>query len=963
MISYKLLPHPKNKKEMIERFDPHKQTWLVSDLHSKLEFQQKMLEKHHFLKEESILRASELWKKLLFRTQPSWRVVSQEYLGMKIQNFLKEQGVDDEALWEVSVKVLSYIKQLIPILIHEEGDEALRQWFKKNSLAQERWSYWYDLSQRVWSRLIKENLVSGSWVGGVLLGEMGFEKFWHQDLIVDLGGGVNEEDGELLQILARYVDVCVLVPLPSWAKPYESLLNPYSKMFSESFSVFLQKAQLSEVSTNEPSTTKPSTTKSYQCLRFPTMLGEVKQLVAQVHQWIREGVVPHRIAIVVPQPEVYWPVLEPFLEAEGIFCNKPRKIRYHSFKEIQQWISRLKLLTFSKPKSDDLETEIFSDSKLEITHEEFSQKFSFIYDRDDLKRNKKIEDGYQSEYTQDSLMDFKDFTKWALEQWDNEKSSFLPRKLWEDLTKECHFQDTFSLKKWIEYLEFKACKKEHEITPSALSGVRLLDLLSVDYEQFDKIFFCGLIDSQLKNKKKTAIFLKDISSLSESFGFNLVDEEVSVLEFQAQWAMENQPSEFILSTATNDFLGAIQNPSLIWLERAQQAGIDIHKVCIPKLTYWDFLQRQEGESIAQNLITKRTDSKSNEPKNKEAELLLWEGVQVDLGHKPWPLFPPNRKMKVSPSSLETYLEFPFLYAIRYLFYLSDFQPLDLDMDPLNRGKLMHALFERLTPKEMVYNYSDENLITIIEESRRAEKIFVADDRLWPSVQKKYVQLARRFLENEKKQREKFLELKTTGTEVLVEGFIYIGEKETDKEMGASEKSDREEIFTQDEPIGKKENWWPFRGRVDRIDQDGKGHTLIIDYKSSKGSLTSFKSWAKKQRLQLVLYAQAVEAGLAKEPQLKKIEEVEGALYYIAKDMSCSTGFKQEINSGHLFEIRSREGCKMKIKEKQELYQKINTLVFKAIDGIKRGDFRPESPKEKYKLDNKWKDICRQLEDI
>jgi hypothetical protein len=51
------------KEELLRSFDPERQTWVVSDLRSKLDIQKYLLASRPILEEEAILRASELWRK------------------------------------------------------------------------------------------------------------------------------------------------------------------------------------------------------------------------------------------------------------------------------------------------------------------------------------------------------------------------------------------------------------------------------------------------------------------------------------------------------------------------------------------------------------------------------------------------------------------------------------------------------------------------------------------------------------------------------------------------------------------------------------------------------------------------------------------------------------------------------------------------------------------------------------
>ena len=62
--------------ELFANYNPREQSWLVSDLRTKFELQQKILARDGQYIDESVLRASDLWKMLLKRLEPRLRLVS-----------------------------------------------------------------------------------------------------------------------------------------------------------------------------------------------------------------------------------------------------------------------------------------------------------------------------------------------------------------------------------------------------------------------------------------------------------------------------------------------------------------------------------------------------------------------------------------------------------------------------------------------------------------------------------------------------------------------------------------------------------------------------------------------------------------------------------------------------------------------------------------------------------------------
>jgi ATP-dependent helicase/nuclease subunit B len=70
-------------------FDAKAQSWLVSDLRTKLEIQNRLLEKDHFFADNSILRATDLWRLCYRREFPKKQLIERSWARVLISNFLK----------------------------------------------------------------------------------------------------------------------------------------------------------------------------------------------------------------------------------------------------------------------------------------------------------------------------------------------------------------------------------------------------------------------------------------------------------------------------------------------------------------------------------------------------------------------------------------------------------------------------------------------------------------------------------------------------------------------------------------------------------------------------------------------------------------------------------------------------------------------------------------------------------
>lgn len=253
-----------DRARRLAHFNGHDETWLVSDLRSKLEIQRKLLERNDFARSESVLRAREFWIMLLRRQRPKLQVVSKELLLSTIAELLLEiaetrtssppesRTVASTLGGEFDVTTLqtpgaartvySYIQQLLPVLTldHEFGlrawlsgdsdEEAARDQIRQSARA--RWGQWFELAERVWKRLLQLRLVAPEWAAAVLSADrfetlrvldedsseplwprQSLQEVWQKPLIVDLGFAMSQIEVDLLLSWAQTTRVEILVPL------------------------------------------------------------------------------------------------------------------------------------------------------------------------------------------------------------------------------------------------------------------------------------------------------------------------------------------------------------------------------------------------------------------------------------------------------------------------------------------------------------------------------------------------------------------------------------------------------------------------------------------------------------------------------------------------------------------------------------------------------------------------------
>jgi RecB family exonuclease len=352
----------------------------------------------------------------------------------------------------------------------------------------------------------------------------------------------------------------------------------------------------------------------------------------------------------------------------------------------------------------------------------------------------------------------------------------------------------------------------------------------------------------------------------------------------------------------------------------QQPGL----VTVPASTRWDEVQYADLQQIVLD----------RHWPNAQAQHLK-QALAEDLAMVQPPSFGSGVIDTLSPSAIEDYLECPFIFAAKRLFMLSDASELELEVDAIRRGNLMHKLFELLTEEPRRFTLSEDELDAIVEKARVGCELQLADERLWPMLRTRHKDLARRFLAFEYEDRQRFPGAKTLARELKISGFI-------DPETGSLEREPRPGFFK-------------FVGRIDRVDIDESGNVVIYDYKSSAASAAQFGSWLKNNKIQLLLYAMAIEQGLGE----IGAHPVLAALYYVARPLGKDSGFKiEEIPQGLYDATDKRKRNRVTEAVRVELFNEAKERILLAVKGIREGRFAPQPREHKKCIDCKWSSLCR-----
>lgn len=785
-------------QDLLENLDISKQTWLLSDLRTKFEIQELFIQNRGFFLEESVLRISDLWKKILLRSYPEYKVISQQAVILHLKYFLRLHG-ESIGLPESSENtLLKWMTDLAPFYFHPEGEEKLRDWFSQNPEQEESWKDWWLRTKAVFSYFKSKKLLLAQWIPAFLQSVTDTPLFWEKDLVVDLSSQLSFVEAELLHQISKRQDVTILAPVLKnlvdlKKSQYSDLLRPYE--YLKGFANKVEKTQ---------SQNKFKTTKEYG--NFSSTLGSLRQTTAIVRSWIEQKVPLDQIAIVAPDIEAVWPVLAFHLEAEGIPFNKNKLSSSQATVAVQLFLSRLRALNYNLS-TRDLELSYYgycnNNQKNELIFEKFEALYKNIYDEADYGRFDKMKQGLKIEIDLKSSISHVQFifqiAKIDLGSLSQEIPNWL-EVLVRDLL--ASFDENFLLP-WSDWVSFcETCLSRHEIMVSEAvrEGIMVTNIMSAHFLKVTHRIFIELSEENLKVKSDRGIMPQTARQISKDLGYWLSHSEKGDLEFELEWAIQcGIKSDHLYFGAVN-LIGQIMTPSSVWLKS----------------------KNNDSENSEAHKIPHKTVLDSILNKNVQSPRLL-----QDLGELEYDLLENSEVKILSPSALETFQKCPFTYFARQTLGLKTFPEIDLDFDRRSAGEALHYLFEVIM-KRGLSSWNEIELDLLLEQTKKTHFASVVE-ALWEVQKKKMLKLCQKFLQFEKKWRQEYPQIKETKTEVSWKGQFQGTE---------------------------------YRGRIDRIDISAQNEMVVIDYKLSGSQLKGAHNWIENGSLQMLFYIHALENGWA-----------------------------------------------------------------------------------------------------
>ncbi|MGZ5279422.1 MAG: PD-(D/E)XK nuclease family protein, partial [Pseudobdellovibrionaceae bacterium] len=670
---------------------------------------------------------------------------------------------------------------------------------------------------------------------------------------------------------------------PEWKTEFAYLLKPYD---------FLE-AQADQTRNVPETAEKPSAIS--KALRFSGVLGETKKAVQVLREWLEQKVPAENIALIAPDMEKYWPLLQPLLVAEGIPFAKDVMSRLQSLPSVSQWLSHLRL-SAQDVKYSDLESAMFlSDQPSSLRFEEFYSLFAELMGSEDLRRHAVIEKSFQAQFTLNDEISRDEWLGFSVRCWKS-KASLEPIELcFREILTNTDAAMTMRVSSWIHLLEQIVAKKEIRIQKGSRSGIQLANLSAGDSISITHRIFLGLTESMLKTQGSPLLSPKEVTAISSELGFALEHPEISSLEFDLAWLSENRGVNSLFFYPQTGFSGGAETPTALWLKKADEES---QKLSYPKNLRWDSLLKLEP-----------------------VELHPEENSNFNL----------VAPISLSPSSIESYRKCAFTFASQKLFRLQDLPVMDFDVDRRTRGSLAHALLEKLGEEPRKFEWSQVELETLIDSLREKAGLEKIDGFIWRGLKDRHVKLAKRFLSFEQEWLRKFPQTKILARE---KDFEFFWDLETQNLS--------------------KEGKWKIRGRIDRIDEDQQNRLVLIDYKLSPGDHKNHAKWLEKNQLQLALYMLALEEEVIEGLEAK---EVIGAFYYVLKNMDRNRGLKVDSAAGTLFDIDKKTN-RITEEKKTELLAAVKKIIQEVIGKIQEGQFNPVPLEPEKCGECNWKNLCR-----
>ena len=919
MIEFYYYTNLAEKQKLVRRYLSNKNSYIVSDLRSKLELQNHILSNYPIIENDNVLRANELWQKLLKKTSFEYKIVSKDLMESICQDFLDASEQDWLKRPGTAKLALDYLDAFLATLAEPNAYELLRQWFfaeaelSNNRSAFERWGVWYILCEKIWKYLQNKQLILSQWASAILLNQDLQNLKWNKTLVFDLGLELKSVEAQFIKNLSEHISVIVFVPKPIWSEDFKDSLLVY-QILDSSLKFIDQK--------NDKDSWPNFNTQHLELRRYSSSLAEIKSLCYEIRKLCEQGNSLDLICIASPNLKHYWPVLSMYLEQEQIVFNKSIGFSLNSYSDINLFISRLRLLS-EKWSKTDLELCVFDEEyPSRMSYEKFEYLFKNIYDAKDLHRDPIAEKYFKTNIKKEQKLNVKEFLDIAIAYWPNNASIKHLQDLVSTMLFECNEDLQFNFSQFLDYLS-KICGKKEVIKQEAMSGLQIVDLASIENVEAEHLFLIGICDQNLRDQTKIAIHIGDSQKIYQDTGLIVNSSASNKLEYYLRQALDVERKKTYVFFPSFDLEANIMSPCLSYLLLNDKLQKDIEHIHSCEFSTWDKLQALS----LQNLQVYRNWSNrfTNDLEYRmqvDANLL----VEQNWNHS-------KMRSQFSASSIEKYLDCPYKFAAEYLLKEKDRPSVDIDIDPMTRGSFVHALFARIYQNKEL-SYTDQELFQIIEDLKEKYFSFI-EPGYWNRIKAHYLSLAKDFIHYENQLRRELPSLECLVHEEKFQVYFDFEKQSFSIEPTSS-------------PTCVK-----FIGSLDRIDVDQYNNALIVDYKSSAQS--NYSSWIKDRSIQFIIYILVYESYLKN----KFHKNLIGAFFHNFKSMERKQGILKKDIVNELHKVHStRAGYLITDEDYNILLDEARKLLSDSFKSMQMS-YYPAIPHDQKNCKNcSWRFQCR-----
>ena len=904
--------HPDCIQQILTEYPVTDFTWIVSDLKSKQDLQNICLQQQGYYTDENILRISDFWQIWLRRLAPHMTVASNDFIELLVEKIV-EQHQDQILVEKNQSKTLhNYIRQLAPLILgglnagRAEGQqEALQEWFVANNYntLEHRWYKWYKSAQFALNKIIQQNVLESSWISSYLQNMDLAKILWPRSIVVDLGSQMTSVEMGLLNVIAKSVDVHVIAPSPVWKKRFQFLLNTYdlNMGFAQVLDFNVADEKTDEI--GDKINTKTAFAKK-NFLRFSTELAEVKWITLQVRKWLDQGIAPAHIALLSSRVEQYWPLLSEYLQAEGIPTQKAKVTNLISLGFFQKIIARIKNYT-SHLNWESLESiyadnfSLHRDQSKDDMFEKFKALFFELTEPEDLSRDERLKNAFykkidlRSQLSRDEFLAqiYKISLDIPLDSIAEDTVQNYLSTIFKDIIGQS-IDIRLSFQSWFDLFCARLSRKEIKIQDLYEDGVQVRSFGAVYLTDITHRLWFGLDDTAFDSQTKSMLPLQDIETLKRTFDFPLSYPEESHEEFNLRWLCESHCTEQFFSCSHVGLQAEPLTTSHFILEHNSQPDVLL-----------------EGRPFLDSQQIRYLDSE--ELKN-NAKILQEKSNTTNKVEN----FNPR---ELSGTDIIRYAECQFKLLASKGFRLRDYSVLSVDLDPLQKGTLAHALFEFLIHEKKYQHIQEEQIAQFLEEQRIKKQLFPSEDLFWSIQKNKFLQIGLRFANFEKT-----------------------------RLAGVSTRHETEKEFK------IKRGDFNVVGRIDRVDYDTTNEeALIYDYKKTDSSNMHYASgWVDKNEFQLLFYM------LALLEHEKDHHKIKGALYYFYQKLEVYKGALVAGNPNFDLTVDIRKATCVTEDELKTHIQKFEERLTELFEQLKDNSFLAKPQDIKICDDCDWRRLCR-----